>query len=347
MPSYQSPGLTLSLNCTAPRDTIVELQRDLRALGYLRGGIDGSFGPGTQAAVAALQYDLLHNDGSSKGGDGAAPVAIKSFNGAGGVAPVAAVTGVFDQSLAACLVALRGDTRIPTLPEAQDPAAENARAMAAVANSRSTVAPTPFILAIVKQESSGQHFQLPTHSSSDSFITVGLDRNNAASPQQITSRGFGLGQYTLFHHPPRAEEVADFMLDPVRNVERAQQELRDKFDHFVAGPSDTADDRLAEHPLISLRLCRYQPSDSRYMRDCANCARAVRTLTLGVGTPFFAGASGSYQTTQYYSTLPYLNVPDRAEFLCDWPYAVRRYNGSGVNSFHYQTRVLLNLAAQA
>ena len=33
-------------------------------------------------------------------------------------------------------------------------------------------------------------------------------------------------------------------------------------------------------------------------------------------------------------------VPVRAKIGCDWPYAVRRYNGSGVNSYHYQTRIM-------
>jgi hypothetical protein len=36
-------------------------------------------------------------------------------------------------------------------------------------------------------------------------------------------------------------------------------------------------------------------------------------------------------------------VPDRADFQCDWPYAVRRYNGGGPNSFNYQAIILLNL----
>jgi len=30
---------------------------------------------------------------------------------------------------------------------------------------------------------------------------------------------------------------------------------------------------------------------------------------------------------------------------CDWPYAVRRYNGSGLNSYHYQAKILLNVLA--
>jgi hypothetical protein len=36
-------------------------------------------------------------------------------------------------------------------------------------------------------------------------------------------------------------------------------------------------------------------------------------------------------------------VPDRAALGCDWPYAVRRYNGSGVDSYHYQFQVLERL----
>ena len=87
------------------------------------------------------------------------------------------------------------------------------------------------------------------------------------------------------------------------------------------------------------------------MRDCANCARAAPKLDIVSqaqgGTPFFAGSGGAYHPTQYYSTPRYSNVPDRAAFACDWPYAARRYNGSGVNSYHYQTKILLNLAGLA
>ena len=36
-------------------------------------------------------------------------------------------------------------------------------------------------------------------------------------------------------------------------------------------------------------------------------------------------------------------MPIRARFECDWPYAVRLYNGGGMDSFHYQAQVLLNL----
>ena len=40
------------------------------------------------------------------------------------------------------------------------------------------------------------------------------------------------------------------------------------------------------------------------------------------------------------------SLPDRAEFPCDWPYAARRYNGDGLDSYHYQTQVLQRLSNQ-
>ncbi len=45
--SYQQPGLVLKRPGTGATDAqIRDLQRHLRALGYLRRGIDGAFGPG-------------------------------------------------------------------------------------------------------------------------------------------------------------------------------------------------------------------------------------------------------------------------------------------------------------
>ena len=39
----------------------------------------------------------------------------------------------------------------------------------------------------------------------------------------------------------------------------------------------------------------------------------------------------------------YTAVPIRKNIGCDWPYAVRRYNGAGMNSYHYQVKVLKNV----
>jgi hypothetical protein len=133
------------------------------------------------------------------------------------------------------------------------------------------------------------------------------------------------------------------MLDPVGNVHTAFSEIRLKFDKFLVGPVGRASDRDAEHPSLSLRLCRYSASDPKYFRDCGNCARSAKTTVVAQGVPLYSGSSATYQPDQYYPSADYGTVPDRASFLCDWPYAVRRYNGDGLNSFHYQTRVLVNL----
>ena len=341
---YKSPDLSLSQS--SPNDPVLvrAVQRDLRALGYLRSGIDGQFGEGTARAVRALQYDLLNNDGTSRGGDGRAPVAVTAFNEDGaGTKAVTAIDAIVDEALAGCIEAMVNDPRLPKLPNTDDPGVQNEAAMAEIARVASVTAPTPFIAAIVIQESRGWHFNVPRVGDDDTFVTVGLDHNDKATPDRITSRGYGIGQYTIFHHPPRWEEVQDFIVDPVRNVQKAYTELRNKFDQFVCGPTDKADDRTAEHPLLPLRICKYPSTDQRYMRDCHNCAAMARKLDIHRGTPAYAGASISYQPDQYYPSASYTNVPDRADFLCDWPYAARRYNGSGNDSFHYQTRVMLQL----
>src|SRR5215470_16923530 len=83
-------------------ELVKALQRDLRALGYLRQGIDGDFGPGTHLAVCRLQHDLLHNEGSSTADDGDAPCAVQDFN----AGRVVAIDGVVSAGLADCIADL-------------------------------------------------------------------------------------------------------------------------------------------------------------------------------------------------------------------------------------------------
>jgi peptidoglycan hydrolase-like protein with peptidoglycan-binding domain len=337
--SYQQPGLTLArgISSTYVRD----LQRDLRSLGYLRRGIDGSFGPGTESAVKALQHDLLFNHG--EGSDGLAPVAVTWYNRG----RVGGVTGVVDQSLVACIADMLADPAYPKLPSAVDPRAENQKIAIQIAALPPTSAPTPFLVAVLKRESNLQHFAVPTTTvDADSFVVVGTDTNNTATPYAITSRGYGAGQFTLFHHPPRPEEVEQVILDPGKNVEAAAREMRVKMDNFVAGPVSKADDRIAEHGPGPVRLCKYAPGDARYMTDCKACIRAAGTRDIAPGLPVFTGSTLKWSTTQYYPTATYLAVPKRENVGCDWPYAIRRYNGSGINSYHYQALVLKNVAAQ-
>lgn len=341
--SYNKQGLVIKKGgaSSASEQQVRDLQRDLRRLGYLKSGIDGSFGTASETAVKALQYDLLHNVGKSSGADGTAPVKVIDYNRG----RVVEVTGIVDQGLAGCIADMLDAAAFPKLPKSDDPAGDNGRILSILKGMTSQEAPIPFLLAILKQESGLKHFHEPPQNDDDTYIVVGLD-TNAGEKHIITSRGYGAGQYTLFHHPPRIEEVNDFMIDVRKNVEKAIRELREKFDGFVNGNTTgmRADDRIVEFGDGKLRLCKYEQNDARHMRECGKCAANAgqRDILKGV-TPFYQGSRFTYQPTQYYPTGSYQGVPVRERIGCDWPYAVRRYNGAGINSYHYQARVLKNL----
>ena len=343
--SYQQPGLVLRRGgAGASAQQVRDLQRDLRRLGYLARGIDGDFGGLTELAVKGLQYDLLRNTGA--GSDGAAPVKLTDFNRG----RVTAITGEVDQNVVACLADIFDGGQVPTLPSAPDPRQQNQQIAAQIAAMPSSVVPIPFLEAIFLQESNLQHFNEPGPGDDDTFITLGLDRNVTDQPHIITSRGYGVGQYTLFHHPPQSTEINDFMLDVSGNLRRAVTELKEKFDGFVNGPADTADDRIADFGGGPLRACKYSPTDGRFMTDCKQCLLdAGQQDIVKRVTPFFTGSAGVFVSTQYYDmdrdAAVYRAVPVRAHIGCDWPYAVRRYNGSEINSYHYQVRIFKHLLA--
>jgi hypothetical protein len=342
--SFRQSGLVLQRGgAGATKQQIRELQRSLRALGYLKSGIDGVFGPDTEDAVKGLQWDLLHNDGASTGGDGSAPIGVRTYNRS----RVAAVTGGVDQPLVECISDMLDDSRnAPTLPLASNPAAENQKIAAQVAAMPTREVPIPFLVAILRQESGLRHYNEPAAGDDDTYIVVGLDRNDDAHPERITSRGYGVGQYTLFHQPPRPQEITDIMSDTAKNLQQAVHELRNKFDHFVNGPDSNtrADDRITEFGHGPLRLCKYGAEDPRFMRDCKQCAVAAGLQDIKAGvTQWYEGAGETYQPTKYYAEASYRDVPIRKNIGCDWPYAARRYNGSGMNSYHYQVRILKNL----
>jgi hypothetical protein len=176
-------------------------------------------------------------------------------------------------------------------------------------------------------------------------VVVGLDRN-AKAGTAITSRGYGAGQYTLFHHPPTADEVKDFILDAGKNILKAVRELRNKFDFFVNGntPGTRADDRQAEFGRGRLRLCRFGEEDPRFMNACRQCLAEAGPADIKAGTTrFYEGSRRVYEPTQYHPEREYRSVPIRQNIGCDWPYAVRRYNGGGLDSYHYQAKVLLHV----
>ncbi|SMF60909.1 Putative peptidoglycan binding domain-containing protein [Tistlia consotensis] len=340
--SYRQTGLVLQRGGTASPQQVRDLQRDLRALGYLYKDIDGIFGSGTEAALQALSHDLLHNDGS--GSDGPAPIAVRDYNRG----RVATVTGACDEAFAACIGDLLDEPAFGRVPAAENAAEANAALLEELSGERSEVAPMPFQLGIFEQESGGKHYREPSGGNEDNFVVVGLDRNDSAASEAVTSRGYGIGQYTFFHHPPSRDEIAGRVDSPSGNVEAARSELRAKFDGFVNGSTSgtRADDRIAEVGTGPLRLCRYPAGDARYMSDCLTCLRQAGAVDIREGEPVYEGSTTLWAPTQYYASASYSGVPRRAAVGCDWPYAVRRYNGSGINSYHYQARVLLHMLQQ-
>ena len=216
------------LNTTLMRDSaevdmVREAQRHLRALGYLKRGIDGEFGRGTEQAVRSLQFDLIHIDDTASG----APVSIQSYN----KGRITQVSGILNPNTAACIQNMLNDPKFILLPYSENPESENTK----IDQMESERVPMPFLKVILQQESGMQQFEVPRGEDEDNFILIGLDRKYKDRPDHITSRGYGAGQYTLFHHPPTQEEVDDFMTSVQRNVAKAAEELRGKFDHFVNG----------------------------------------------------------------------------------------------------------------
>lgn len=340
--SYNKRGIRIERGGTrATEQQVRDLQRDLRQLGYLKRGIDGKFGKASETAVKGLQHDLLHNDGRSTRNDGNAPVSILDLNRG----RVVAVTGSVDQGLASCISDMLNEPNFPSLPKADDPKAENSKIVSLMKEMPSEEVPIPFIMGILGQESGLKHYNEPSRNDEDTYIVIGLD-TNASEKHIITSRGYGAGQYTLFHHPPKKEEVEDFMLDVGKNLRKAVWELREKFDSFVnGGTSGTrADDRITEYGSGPLRLCKYSAEDPRFMKDCKQCMVDAGQQKIKEGvTPIYQGSSIKFVPTEYYGSGSYDSVPIRKNVSCDWPYAARRYNGAGINSYHYQTIVLRNI----
>lgn len=339
--SYEKEGLILKKGKSNQTKKLVkDLQRDLRSLGYLKKGIDGAFGGGSERAVKALQYDLLNNFGSN----GKAPVIVVDYN----KSRVHDIDGEVNKRLAACINDMLSDENFCKVPFSENPVEDNKSMVKILSNMKSTEVPMPFLLAMFKQESNLKHFREPTSRDEDNFVTVGLD-TNSSEKHITTSRGYGLGQYTIFYHPPRKADVKDFINNVKKNVTKAVGEFCEKFDKFVNGATSgvQADDRLKEFGKGKLRLCKYNTSDSRYLNDCQKCLLDAGQMDVVPGTPYFKGSKNKYKRTQYYwsrsSNPAHKNVPIRKNIECDWPYAARRYNGAGINSYHYQSIILTNV----
>ena len=179
-----------------------------------------------------------------------------------------------------CIQDILADDNFPLLPMSEDARTANQQIQTLISELTSDQIPMPFLMAIIEQESNFRHFCVPRGRDEDSYIVVGLDRNDSNAPERITSRGYGVKQYTLFHHPPKQEEVEQFMLNVEGNLQKGIELLGDKFDQFVNGSVDTADDRIAEIGTDSLRPCKYEPGDARYLKDCAVCMQEAGSIAI-------------------------------------------------------------------
>ena len=185
---YQKRGLVFGKgDSSAGEGEIRELQRDLRATGYLKQGIDGQFGSNTEMAVKALQYDLMNNDGRTRGKRRGRPCPGRDFNRG----RIVAMTGIVDQKLAGCLGDMVDHPDFPLLPKTDHPREENARIRTLIEGMPPHGVPMPFIMAILKQESNLRHFNEPSRNDEDSYIVIGMDTN--ATRSTLSPQG-GMGQ---------------------------------------------------------------------------------------------------------------------------------------------------------
>ncbi len=56
--------------------------------------------------------------------------------------------------------------------------------------------------------------------------------------------------------------------------------------------------------------------------------------------PIYKGSSHTDMPARNYGNASHSTVPVRKNIGCDWPYAVRRHNGAGIDSYHYQAILL-------
>ncbi|MFH1562211.1 MAG: peptidoglycan-binding protein [Nitrospirota bacterium] len=297
---------------------VYRLQTALKRLGFLGHNdikqVNGNFGKGgyTERAIRALQYDLINKR-----------IRGKDWN----QGRIKEVNGIVDQNLALIIKTMLGasDEEFFKVPYTKDRNEANKKAIQLLDEQENKIisqsVPPTFIKAILKQETGMAHYDV------DGFVYIGCDE---VSPLYVyKSRGWGMGQYTITHHPPTLKEADEFINNPVNNVDKAVKELREKFDRYIVSNSlkQCADERIKIRGKSSLIECKYKKDSPMYIKDCMNCVKNAK------------------REDEYYGELKWhksthKNVPVWSDIPCDWPVAIRRYNGSGPNSYAYRAEVL-------
>jgi hypothetical protein len=312
---------------------VYDLQFDLRALGYHAGEISGSWGLALDAAIRAIRHDLTHPSHAPQ---------VAAFNREGRVRTAAqGGASAVEPALAACIAAMVDVGGVPQLPRSAEPAADNRRAVEAIARYAAGLAPAPFLGALLRAMGFRRHFREPVLGNVDDFIEMRPHRDDPAAPDHVTSRAYGLGALRLDHHPPSAGEVTDCLLEPDSSARDAVARLASAFGSAVPG-----EERRSEWPISSPRPCVYRPTDPRHLSDCRRCAQKAKVRTIRFGSPVHPGARLVWGPTARHPNPP-PPTPDRTEFPCDWPYAARVFAGEGLEAHHARASALIDLARLA
>lgn len=228
---------------------------------------------------------------------------------------------------------------IPRITKVDNPSEANSKIREIIENKLKSSFPKPLVLAVLEQESNLMWYR------KDGYPTIGLDYNNKVQPYVITSRGLFLSQRTVFDYPFKQEQLNQY--DSVEvDLNFVVDLLNLKYDKFIVSKDPKTNDDLRSSSFGSedLRGCKYETSDSRYKSDCKNCVWSGDLRDYKKDRSVLGDKKQwVLKSSQYHKIKQYLQFPDYSKFPCDYLFSIRRYNGSGINSFHYLMRVLKHL----
>lgn len=274
-------------------------------------------------AVKSLQHEILSND------------SLKKFN----QGRVTAVDGESSLGILAVLQDMSKSPSLARLSPALNPSKGNQAMKERLSGYLNSKFPTPLVMAVLTQETNLKWYR------KDGYPLVGLDYNSDED-YIITSRGLFYSQRTIFSYPISKKEF-DSMNDLESDMEFFFDHIFGKYQNFVVSSSAKARDDLRysvpEFKDLDLRGCKYEESDSKYMKDCKACLKECPSKDYLMGDSLLGNGRWIIKPTHYHRIQDYEGFPDFHHFPCDYVFTIRRYNGSGINSFHYLMRVLAHL----
>jgi len=282
--------------------------------------VQDRFNSKLSSAVKSLKWELINNRSLSRFGN------------------YSAVNDTVTNALVVTMESMVQDPEIGVVYGTKDYEGANSKVELRIKGFSSEEFPQPLMGAILYEETGLRWFR------PDGYPTIGLDFNDKSNPERITSRGFFVSQRTLFKYPVDQSRI-DSMDSLDEDLNFFSRHLENKYKKYIVSskPSVRDDLRLESFSKSELRGCKYSPDDSKYMIDCKNCVEGLKRRDYPLGVRLAKGSSWKLRKTRYHKRDGYKNMPDFKEFPCDYLFAIRRYNGGGINSFHYLMQVLEHL----